>query len=444
MEQELFESAPVRKAYFKFALPVVFGMVLTLVYNMADTYFIARTGNTDLIAGVSLGAPIFTLMIALGDIFGLGGSSYISRLFGQKKDEEGKRVSVFCFYGAIGIGILSSLFLLAFHRPIIGLLGADDATYRYAFQYYICIAAGAPFIILTLTPNNILRTEGLATEAMTGSVLGAVLNIILDPICIFVLGWGAAGAAIATVFSNFVTDVYYVWVIRHKSRKLTVDIRLFSVTADKLKEVLTIGFPASVTNLMQSFGIAMVNRQLLVYGNDKIAAMGIVLKINMIAVLVMVGFAFGGQPLIGYNYGARNRKRLKEILRFAYFSECGLAVFIGGLLALFAPWMMQFFVQDPEMIRTGVQMLRLQQTSMACVAVVLVSTVTFQSAGKAMGAFLLSVMRQGVFLAVVLSVLAQTAGYVGILISQPTADLMTALLAVPLFVVSLRSELSEK
>lgn len=437
MEQELFERAPVPKAYFKFALPVVFSMVFSLVYNMADTYFIARTGNTNLIAGVSLGAPIFTLMIALGDIFGLGGSSYISRLFGQKEAEEGKRVSVFCFYGAIFVGVLSSALLLLFREQVLALLGTNADTYTYASQYYTWIAAGAPFIILSLTPSNILRTEGLTTESMVGSVLGTIVNIILDPIFIFTLHLGASGAAIATVCGNIVADLYFVWVLWRKSQKLSVDIRMFSVTVSKLKEVLVIGIPASVTNLMQSLGIAMVNRALLPYGNEKIAAMGIVMKINMIAVLVMVGFAFGGQPLIGYNYGAKNWKRLKKILQFSYFFECGIAVVVGSALALAAPWAMGRFVQEHALIQTGVQMLRIQQTGMACVAIVLVSTVVFQSTGKALSALLISLARQGVFLCVALAVFSAGFGYVGILASQPAADAMTAVLALLLFAAGL-------
>ena len=158
MENELFEKAPVPKAYFTMALPVVMGMVVSLIYNMVDTFFIARTQNTDLVAGVSLCAPIFTLMIALGDIFGLGGSSVISRLFGEKREEEGKRVSGFCFYAAILCGVAVTLLMLFLQMPILRLLGATEDTMEYARQYYRYMAYGAPFIIVSLTPSNLIRT----------------------------------------------------------------------------------------------------------------------------------------------------------------------------------------------------------------------------------------------------------------------------------------------
>lgn len=443
MENELFEKTPVPRAYFKLALPVVFGMVVSLVYNMVDTYFIARTGNTDLVAGVSIGAPIFTLMIALGDIFGLGGSSVISRLFGEKKTEDGKRLSVFCFYGAIICGLVVSALLMIFRNPVLQLLGADRHTVGYASQYYTFIALGAPVIILSLTPSNLLRTEGLANESMIGSVLGAVVNMVLDPVFISVLGMGAAGAAIATVIGNICTDCYFIWVLLKKSRRLSIDFRNFYIRLSELGGILAIGIPASVTNLMQSLGIAMTNRFLLPYGNDAVAAMGIVMKVNMIAVLILVGFAFGGQPLIGYNYGARNHRRLKEIFRFCYGFECAAAAVLAGILSAAAPWIIQFFMSDDRIISMGVSMLRAQQAGMVFVAIVLVSTATFQSAGKAWSAFLLSVSRQGILYAALLVILSRLTGYTGVIWSQAVSDTLTAVLAAVLFGRSIYREIRQ-
>ena len=441
MENDLFEHAPVHKAYFKLALPVVFGMVVSLVYNMVDTYFIAQTGNTDLVAGVSLGAPVFTLMIALGDIFGLGGSSVISRLFGQKKEEDGRRLSIFCFYAAIFCGMIVTAALLLFRQPILRLLGTDSHTAIYASQYYTFLALGAPFIILSFTPSNLLRTEGLANASMAGTVLGAVVNMILDPVFISLFGLGAAGAAIATVIGNICTDLYFIWVLLKKSRRLSIIPKGFFISLPEMGEIFAIGIPASVTNLMQSFGIALMNRFLLPYGNERVAAMGIVMKVNMIAVLVLVGFAFGAQPLVGYNYGAKNYRRLKEILRFCYGFECGLAVVLACVLSLAAPVLIRLFMQDAAIVETGIPMLRMQQAGMLFVAVILVTTCTFQSAGKAWGAFWLSVSRQGVIFAIVIVVASHLAGYTGVICSQAVADMLTALLAVLLFGRSIHKEL---
>lgn len=443
-ENYLFEQESIHKAYFKLALPVVFSMVVSLIYNMVDTYFIARTQDTALIAGVSIGAPVFTLMIALGDIFGLGGSSAISRLFGQKCYEEGKRISAFCFYAAIALGLSCSAILLLFHKPILYLLGADAQTFAHAKDYFTVIALGAPVIILTLVPSNILRAEGLIKASMTGSILGAVINMILDPLFILYLGMGARGAAIATVIGNLGTDIYFIFILLTKSRRLSLSPSLLHITALQFRDILAIGIPAAITNLMQSLSIALTNRFLLPYGNDKIAAMGIVMKINMITALVLVGFAFGAQPLIGYNYGARNRDRLRGTLRFCYLFEVTLALIMSLAMCLTAPGLVSLFVTDADIITNGALMLRLQQISMVCIAVVLVSTCTFQSAGKAAPAFWLSINRQGILFAVILLAASYFLGYHGILATQAIADFLTALLAASFMRGLWKQELSRK
>lgn len=433
MENELFERAPVPRAYFKMALPVVFSMVVSLIYNMVDTFFIARTQNASLVAGVSLCAPVFTLMIALGDIFGLGGSSAISRLFGQKKDEDGRRLSGFCFYAAILCGIVVAAVMMAFQTPILHLLGAGDETMEYASDYYRYLVLGSPFIIVSLTPSNLIRTEGLAVESMTATIAGSVANIVLDPIFIFGLNMGAGGAAIATVLGNVVTDVLLVWFVKHKSRKLTVSCRNIRVTRRELASVLAIGIPASVTNIMQSFGTALLNRSLVQYGSERVAAMGIALKINMIVALVMVGFAFGAQPLLGYNYGARNRQRLNAVIRFDLLVEILFSAVTAALLALFAPQIIRIFMQDSEIISAGSLMLRCLLVSTPLVGVVLVFTTLFQAEGRALPALILSVSRQGVLFALCLAVLSALAGYHGVICAQAASDVLTAAIAAGLY-----------
>lgn len=429
MQNELFESASVPKAYMKLALPVVLSMMVSLVYNMVDTYFIALTGKQELVAGVSLAAPIFTLMIAFGDIFGLGGSSLISRLFGEKREEEAKRASAFCLWAAIGFGIFVTIVLLVFRTPILKLLGTDAATFEYAGEYYTWIAVGAASIILGLVPSNILRTEGLATQAMAGSILGSIVNIILDPVFIFGLGQGAAGAAMATVIGNVIADVYYIYVMNKKAKRLSVSLKEIKIPGTMIRDILVIGIPASITNLMQSIMIMITNHYLIAYGTDKVAAMGIALKANMISAFILVGFAFGGQPLVGYNYGARNKKRLKEILRFAYLFEAGLALVFTISISVFAPAIIKIFMNQSDIITSGAMMLRFQQLGMVFMAVTLVSTCVCQSVGSAAGAFALSISRQGVLYAISLMVLNAIFGYTGIIATQVCADVLTAVIA---------------
>ena len=395
MENYLFEKMSVPKAYMKLALPVVLSMIVSLVYNMVDTYFIALTGVQELVAGVSLVAPMFTLMIAFGDIFGLGGSSAISRLLGEKKDNEAKKTCAFCIWISLVFGLCISAILLLFRTQILGLLGVGKDTYQYANAYYTWIAIGAVSIIFSMVPSNILRTEGLAVQSMAGSIIGSIVNIIFDPIFIFGLNQGAAGAAMATVLGNIIADIYYVYAVMKKSKRLTCSPSHMKVTGRRIRDILMIGIPASITNIMQTFMMVMTNNFLLTYGTDKVAAMGIALKVNMITALVLVGFAFGGQPLVGYNYGAKNEK----------------------------------FMDKPDIITNGAMMLRFQQIGMTFMSVSLISTCVCQAVGNAGGAFVLSISRQGVIYVLALFIMSNVFGYTGVLVSQACSDVVTALIA---------------
>ncbi|MBD8999939.1 MAG: MATE family efflux transporter [Lactobacillus ruminis] len=395
---ELFENAPVWKAYFTISLPVVFSMVVTLVYNMVDTFFVAGTQNASLVAGVSQCTPLFMLMLALGDIFGLGGSSLISRLFGQKDDETARNVSGFCFYAAIVCGLIVTVLMFAFQGPVLRVLGATSDTLKYASQYYFWIALGAPLIILSLTPSNIIRTEGLAMQSMIASVAGSILNIVLDPIFIFTLGMGAGGAALATVLGYVLSDVLLVCYILRKSRHLTVSIRHARVARKFVTSVFVIGIPASLTNLMQSYNIMVLNRHLISYGPKAVAAMGITMKVNMIIMMILVGFAFGAQPLIG------------------------------------------MFMNDASVVSYGTGMLRWFTLTTPFCGIVLVLTTCFIAMGKAVPSFVLSISRQGVIFTVVILITAACFGYDGIICAQPVADFLTAVVGIFMYAAARKSD----
>ncbi len=430
---KLFENTSIKRAYFILALPVVMSMAVTIIYNMVDTFFVAKTGNPDLVAGVSQGAPIFTLMIALGDIFGLGGSSVISRLFGERRDQTARYVSGYCVYASIVCGLVVTALMFIFQTPILHMLGASPATWKYAREYYLVIAGGATFIIFGLSPNNILRTEGLATQAMIASVTGTGINIVLNPIFIFTCGLGAAGSALATVVSNVIADVLMVYYLRTKSKKLTTSIHETKISVKLQREIYAIGIPASVTNIMVTFATALTNRYLISYGANSVAAMGIAMKVNTVIIMVMVGFAFGAQPLIGYTYGARDEHRFRETLRFDLGVVSGLAIGLTILMMLLAPEIIRLFMNDPEIVREGTGMLRWLASSTTIAGIIMVLTTTVQSRGQATPAVWLSFSRQGLIFAVAIVVLSHFFGYTGILAAQACADVLTLVLAIFLY-----------
>ena len=276
----VFDEEHLYRTYFRLSIPVVLSMVVTLVYNLADTYFIAQTGNTALIAGVSLCAPVFTALMAFGNIFGQGGSSLVSRMLG-KQDRDGVRhVSSFCFYAAIIVGAILAIMMTVFHQPLLQLLGADDETMEFAYAYYAVLAAGAPIIVLSFIHSNLVRCEGMAAESMIGNILGSVINIILDPILISSFHMGSFGAAAATVIGYLASVLYFLYILGRKKTSLSIHPGDARVSGSDLQQILGVGITAALSNLMQSLCVLIANQFLLPYGNDRIAAMGIVLKVN--------------------------------------------------------------------------------------------------------------------------------------------------------------------
>ena len=440
MNNSIFNDTNIVRSYFKLSIPLVLSLVVTLIYNLADTFFVAQTGDTNIIAGVSLGAPVFTLLMAFGNIFAQGGSSLLSILMGENKREEIRRVSSFCFYFLLCIGIVIGALMLVFRAGIVPLLGATEETMQPTTDYYTYLAFGAPAIMLSFVHSNLLRSEGKSTESMIGTVGGALVNIVLDPIFISKLGMGAKGAAIATVIGYCFTVLYYIVIVVFRSEILSMNVMEAVIPVRQVGKILTVGTPAAIVNIMQSVCIVLINQFLLPYGTGKIAAMGIAIKVNMIALLLLTGFAFGGAPLFGYFYGAGNREMLSKLLRFCLRFILGTALALTVIIFAAAPQMMNVFTTNQSIAADAAQMLRYQVVTTPCVGLVLFLTIVFQSFGKPSGSFPLSISRQGVVFVIVLFIASRTAGYIGILASQAVSDLITAVIAVVLFKVMLQKE----
>lgn len=421
----LFAHAPIPKVYMKLALPVVLGMVASMIYNLADTFFVAQTGNANLVAGIALGTPLFSFMLAIGDIFGLGGSAAISRMLGKKQHEDSAHLSSFCFYNSILFSLVLTILMLIFERPILGLMGVTSQTYQYAADFYRMLALGSVFIIVSLVPGNIIRTEGLATKSMVATLSGTILTIVLDPLFLFVFHWGALGVGLANVIGYILNTSLLVYFMVKDCQILSLSIKKIHIPQKAVQDVLSIGIPASLTNFMQSFGVMLLNNYLAPYGATAIAAMGIVLKIYMVVMLIMVGFAFGAQPLIGYNYGSGDQARFKAVVRFDFMVEVVYALICAAILMIFAPQLMALFMHNTTIIKMGTVMLRLLLITSPFIGAVLVFTTIFQSAGKAMGALVMSISRQGIVFAVVIILLAGIFGYNGVIAAQPVADILT-------------------
>ena len=438
-EKKIFDTDRLIPTYFKLALPVVFSMVITLIYNLADTYFIAKTNDAMLVAGVSLCSPLFTALMAVGNIYGQGGNSLISRLLGAGDTDSVRRVSSFCFYLSIVTGAVIAAVMLLVRRPMLSLLGASAETVSHAGSYYSVIVGGAPLVILSFIHTNLIRSEGMSALSMAANVSGSLLNILLDPVFISVLGWGAWGAALATVLGYTLTDILCLIFVRRRSAVLSVDIRRARVGAGELRQIFSVGFTAALTNLASSVCVVVMNQFLLPYGDEKIAALGIVLRVTMVVQLILVGFSFGGVPLFGFLYGAGEREKLNKLLRFCTLFLCGLALAESLAVFLLAGPIMRVFIDNAAIVSDGAVMLRWQIAGMVFCAVVLLYTCLFQASGKALQALAMSLSRQGVlFMAVFLAATA-AAGYRGFLAAQLIAEILSAALALALYRRAFRS-----
>ena len=425
--------------YFRLALPVVLGSIITIVYSLVDTYFIAQTNNALLVAGVSVCAPIFTILMAFGNIFGQGGSSLISRLLGQQCPEDAGRAGAFCFWIALATGAAVGGLLLLLREPFLTLLGSDADTLPHAREYATVLLAGAPFIVVNFIHMNLLRCEGMAGLSMVGTAIGAVANMILDPLLI--PGMGAAGAAAATVIGYALSDLFLLAVVLRRSAVLSVR-PVFRIPSAFLQSILGIGVTAAITNIASSVCVVLVNQQLLLHGgNEKIAAMGIVMKVIMIVQMILVGFSFGGVPLFGYLAGARQREKTRCLLRFCLRFLCALSAGMTVLVMIAAEPLLAVITPDRNLVAAGVPMLRWQTAGSIFAGMVMLMTCLCQASGKALPALVLSLSRQGVIFAAVLLIASALFGYNGIIASQCAADFLSALLAGSIYIRLFRRHL---
>ena len=429
-EHELMGNMKISKAVAKMAVPSVISSLVTVLYNMADTFFVGQTGDPLQVAAVSLTNPIFILMMAFANMFGMGGSAVLSIAMGEKNEKRAKNASSFVTYASLIVGVVFMAVLLVFMNPILGLFGANQETYEFARGYTLHISYGAPFIIWSAAASFIVRAEGASKEAMIGSMIGTVANIVLDPIFISVLEQGTAGAAIATTIGNVLASAYYLWYFLKKSRVLSLRWKDFTVKDGILTRTCASGLPTAIFSALMSVSTIVLNQLLVGYGNAPVAAIGIVFKANMFITFLQMGLANGVQPILGYNYGAGNMQRFRNVE--SYTKKCCL---IAGAAAtvlyfVFREPIIRLFISDEEVVAYGIQMLIAYMLSGPVIGLLFVNMNCMQSVGHAFPATLLSVLRQGILLIPLLYFLRAFFGLEGVILGQPLTDYIAVLLSV--------------
>lgn len=429
LEKDWMGTMKVSKAVAKMAIPSVISSLVTVVYNMADTFFVGQTGDALQVAAVSLTNPIFILFMAFANMFGMGGSAAASMALGQKNEKRVRQVSAFVTYASLIVGVLFAVILLVFTGPILSLFGADAQTYEYARGYTVYVAVGAPFIIWSAAASFMVRAEGASREAMIGNMIGTIANIVLDPIFISGFGMGAAGAAIATTIGNLMASAYYLWYFLRRSKVMSLRPKDFTCREGILKGVCSTGLPTAIFSALMSVSTIVLNQILVAYGNDPVAAIGIVFKANMFITFLQMGLANGIQPLLGYSYGAGSMKRFQEVERFT--KKCCVIVGVAATVLFFVARepIIRLFISDNDVVRYGVEMLVAYMVSGPFIGILFVNMNCMQSVEHALPATILSVMRQGVLLIPLLYLLEAVAGLDGVIYGQAITDYIAVILS---------------
>lgn len=436
---DLFEKAPVPKAVATMAVPTMISMLVVVIYNMADTFFIGQTKDPLQVAAVSLATPVFMIFMALGHLFGIGGSSAISRALGERKKDRAWHISSFCCYGALGLGMIVAILSVLGMEQILHLIGASENTIGFARQYLTIIAVGAPTIMFSTAFANILRGEGASRESMIGNLLGTVVNIVLDPVMILGLGWGVSGAALATIIGNIAACLFYIsYYVRGKSM-LSIHLKDFKIGDGIAAAVASIGIPASLNNILMSFANIILNQALVGYGDTPVAAMSVALKSNMLVVLLQIGLCVGIQPLIGYNYGSGNKKRLMQVFKFTGVVSVMMGMFLTLFMIIARKTMIQVFIDDAEVVAYGIRMVVALQLSAPFIGILFLCINTIQGMGKALPSLILTVCRQGLIFIPLIFLLNSMFGLDGVIYAQPTADYLSILVGILICVHLFRS-----
>ncbi len=432
-ENYLMSKAKVSTAVAKMAIPSVISSLVTVVYNMADTFFVGQTHDALQVAAVSLTNPIFILFMAFANMFGMGSSAIASMAMGKKDRKRMKNVSAFITYSSLIVGMIFCLVLVIFTKPLLMIFGANAETYNFAKGYVFHISYGAPFIIWSAAASFVVRAEGSSKEAMIGSMIGTIANIVLDPIFISGVGLGAAGAAIATTIGNILASLYYVFYFVKKSPNFSLQIKYFTLKNHIFSGVCSSGFPTAIFSVLMSVSTIILNQILVVYGNAPVAAIGIVFKANMFITFLQMGIANGVQPLFGYNYGSGDVKRFRSIETFT--KKCCVIVGIISTLLFFVlrnP-IIELFINDETVIYYGVKMLIAYMISGPFIGLLFVNMNCMQSVGNSIPATILSVLRQGLLLIPILYILNGLFGLNGVIYGQALTDCIAVVLSIVLW-----------
>ena len=434
-QERIFESLPVPSALRVMIVPAVISQLIVLIYNMADTFYVGQTNNPYMVAAAALILPVFNITLCLAGLAGIGGGALISRLLGENREEEARRVSVFSLYLAILIAAVFALGMGIFMKPLLNLLGAGENTYEYARQYAFCvIVAGGIPTVLSNVLSNLIRSIGYSRQAGTGIVLGGLLNIALDPLFMFVLlphGYEVLGAGAATCLSNCIACVYFIVVVCRMGKEsiVTFHPKAGRPERESIAAVFTVGIPSAVATLLFDLDYVIIDKLMVSYHDLALAAIGIVLKVERFPLNVGIGICQGMMPLVAYNYAAGNKKWMEDTIRISRMLGLAIAGISILLYEIFAVQFIRLFISDAQTVEMASAFLRIRVLATPLMFLSFFTVYLFQAFGMGKRSLFLGMMRWLVFNIPMLFLLNAVFGMYGIVWSQVTADTLTVILS---------------
>ena len=441
-KEKIFRDAPVGKAVFTLVIPTVLSQIITVVYNIADTFFIGQQNDPDQVAAATVIMPVFIFLTAFANLFGIGGASAISRCLGAGDRKRAAGSAAFCVRSAAVLALVYGMLLFLLKAPLLPLLGANEASYDYCCEYMLwTVGIGAVPTVMNVCLSHLVRSEGYSGQAGFGVALGGILNILLDPVFIILLHLGVGGAAIATMLSNTAAALYFV-IFLHRIRENTVisfDLRRPVFSAAIAADVLRGGLPSFIMTLMSTVSNMALNHLVASSSNEAVAGMGIAKKIDSVAYSIAFGMAQGVLPLIGFNYAAGNRERTKKCIGVSFFSS--IAISVVGMIMLFflAPHVVSGFIGDESTVAYGQRFLRIICLACPTTAANFMIITVFQATGAGVRPLILSLLRKGSLDVPLMFLLYGISGSEGIAWATPAADLLAMITALCMFIPYMKS-----
>lgn len=431
-------ETPVNKLITTLAIPTVISMMITMIYNVADTFFVSKI-NVQASGATGIVFSLMGLVQAFGFMFGQGAGSCISRLLGAKKIDTARKYCSTAFFSALAVGLIVLSAGLIFINPFMKLLGSTETILPYARTYARFILICAPAMCTSCVMNNILRYEGMANMAMIGLTTGGILNMALDPLLIFVFKMGIAGAGLATAISQYISMGILLAVFLMKKPQTRISFKYISLSPSVIWDISTTGVPSFARQGLNSASNMFLNVQAGFYGDACIAAMSIVAKVSMLIFSVGVGIGQGFQPVGSFNYGAKKYDRVRKAILFTWRFDTIVVSVLSMIVFAFAPSVVRLFRSEQEILDIGTIALRCLCVSLILLPTVMTANMTFQSIGKKLRAFFLACCQNGLFFIPMIWLLPKYYGVIGIEIAQPLSNAISALIAIPFLIAFIRN-----